>query len=131
MNKNLEQIRAKNALELAKDLKLTKTESKRAPAMIMENGLLGALAFAQEKGGEKGGEMAKVMEACVAHWQSLTSGELQTGLTDSKVDLKEFSKEICECSAAELRRRTEEIMAFLNYLRRYAKEGKETQGEKK
>ena len=117
MNKNLEQIRAKNALKLAKDWKLTKTEAKRAPAMIMENGLLGALAFAQEKGGE----MAKVMKACVAYWQSLPSGEFPAGIMDSSVNLETFSKDICECSAAELRRVTEEIMAFLNYLRRYAK----------
>ncbi len=127
MNKNLEQIRAKNALQLAQGWSLKRVESKRAPAMIMENGLLGALAFANEKGGE----MAKVMKACVAHWQSLPSGVLPAGIMDSSVNLETFSKEICECSAAELRRRTEEIMAFLNYLRRYAKEGKETQGEKK
>ena len=51
---NYAQIRAKNAWKASQDTVFKATEGgeavKKVPAMIIENGLLGAMAFAIEKG---------------------------------------------------------------------------------
>ena len=68
--KNLDQIRAKNALEAAHNKRFKGINDgdvvKKVPAMIQQNGLLGALAFAIDK--EKG--YKDVLDACIEHYAS-------------------------------------------------------------
>lgn len=113
---NLDQIRAKNALEAAQNKKFKGMNDgeivKKVPAMIQQNGLLGALAFAIDK--EKG--YAAVLEACIEHYVSLPNV-----VKPNFTDLEGFSKWLCGQESAQLRAVTTEFLAYLNYLRRYVK----------
>ena len=111
--KNLEQIRAKNALEAAEKYNFKgKNEGdivKKVPTMILENGILASAAFAKEAG-----KFYKdVFHAVIAHLKSIdmmpgNKNEILPWLT-SDVD------------SSQLRAITSEVMAYLNYLRRFAK----------
>ena len=109
--RNLEQYRAKNALKAAIGQGTEGSESvaKKVPAMILENGFLGAMAFAKEKG--KG--YADVFNAIIAHLADI--GQLH-GLP---ANFDGFLAGLCAKDAAPLRAVTAESLAFLNYLRRF------------
>ena len=114
--KNLEQIRALNAIEASTKYN-PKGENggavvKKVPAMIQQNGLLGALAFAIDK--EKG--YKDVLDACIEHYASLPNV-----MKANATDLEGFSKWLCGQDSAQLRAVTTEFLAYLNYLRRYVK----------
>ena len=117
MTKNYEQIRAKNALAAANDkagfagVKDGKAVAKKVPAQIIQNGFLGALAFAIETG--HGYET--VFKAIIAHLQSIGRvNGVRTG------DLTQFMEDVCKKDADYLRSITDESLAYLNYLRRFA-----------
>lgn len=113
--RNLEQIRAINALNAAPDIGRGKGGgkgvAKKVPAYIRNNGLLGAAAFAREtQGGYE-----HVMTAIIKH---LRQSEVNLSRAGS---LDEFIKELGEADSSRLRTITSEAMAYLNYLRRFAK----------
>ena len=114
--KNLDQIRAKNALEAAHNKTYKGMNDgevvKKVPAMIQQNGLLGTLAFAIDK--EKG--HADVLEACIEHYASLPNV-----VKPNATDIEGFTNWLCGQDSAQLRAVTTEILAYLNYLRRYVK----------
>ncbi|QBG48948.1 type III-B CRISPR module-associated protein Cmr5 [Verrucomicrobia bacterium S94] len=121
--KNLDQIRAKNALYAAKTTRFSGTEGggiiKKVPTMIRENGLLGALAFACEKkkdGTYKNGDFHKVFEQILVHLQDERIGALKKVGAHAD-DLLEHAVLI---SSAQLRVITDEAMAYLAFLRRFA-----------
>ena len=128
IKKNLEQIRARNALEASQEKKFKGVNDgevvKKIPAMIRENGLLGALAFAAEVKEDESGMKLKnpghndVFRAIIKHLSDI-------GVLGGEVDLPGFIKNLCESDAAHLRAVTSEAMAYLNYLRRFARKGKE------
>jgi len=107
--KNLEQIRAKDAFEAANNsaYKFNGKNGgdivKKVPTMILENGLLAALAFSLETG--KGYE--DVFKACITH-------------LGKNLSLDKFLEELINNDSSNLRAVTAEIMAYLNYLRRFA-----------
>ena len=110
---NLEQIRAKNALMAAEDKDAPKGKNggevaKKVPAMIQQNGLLGALAFAIDTGAG----YEKVLKGAISHYK----------LVDKSVtadDSEPFAKWLCNQDSAKLRAATAEILAYLNYYRRF------------
>lgn len=119
--RNLEQIRAKNAYAW-KDKIGTGNEggravAKKVPAQIMQNGFLGALAFAIEN---KGSGYENVFRAILEH---LEAAGRSYGLPCN--DLQKFLDELCSKDADVLRTVTAESLAYLNYLRRFAKSEKE------
>jgi CRISPR/Cas system CMR-associated protein Cmr5 small subunit len=113
--KNLEQIRAKNALEAASKCKFTGKDDgkvvKKVPTMIMNNGLLAAAAFAAET--PKG--YKDVFNAIIVHLESTNN------LPGKEKQLQGFINDLCETDSSELRQITSETIAYLNYLRRFAK----------
>lgn len=113
--KNLEQIRARNAFEAACGQAFKGANDgevvKKIPAMIRQNGFLGALAFAKEN--EKKSGHADVFRAIIKHLAKI-------GLFPRETSLDDFIKNLCEGDAAQLRAVTAEAMAYLNYLRRFA-----------
>ena len=120
MMRNLEQIRAQNAFA-AKDTIGTgagggRAVAKKVPAQIITNGFLGALAFAIE---DNGGYLT-VFNAIIKH---LHDAKLDCGITAS--DPSAFLDALSQKDAATLRAITAEAMAYLNYLRRFAKPGKD------
>lgn len=116
--KNLDQIRAKNALEATQDTRFSGANNgevaKKVPTMIMENGLIAAAAFAIETG--KGYE--GVFNAIIAHLHTVACLP-GTG----KMKLNGFVEDLCNSDSSTLRKVTAETMAYLSYLRRFAKKG--------
>jgi CRISPR/Cas system CMR-associated protein Cmr5 small subunit len=109
--KNLDQIRAKNAISVSigQGADGGDAVAKKVPAMIRENGLLGALAFAIEK--EKG--YRDVFVAVIAHLKEIKR------LPGTGETLETFLKDLCAVDASTLRSLTAEVMAYLGYLRRF------------
>lgn len=118
--RNLEQIRAKNAYAARGTIGTGKeggrAVAKKVPAMIIANGFIGALAFAIE---DNGGYLT-VFNAIIKY---LHDAHLDCGITATAP--AEFLEKLCEHDADTLRAVTNEAMAYLNYLRRFAKPGKE------
>jgi CRISPR/Cas system CMR-associated protein Cmr5 small subunit len=107
MKKNLEQIRAKNALGVARGM--DKKCVNKVPARIMCNGLLAAASFALDKAGE---DLAVFEKAILPHLMSMEKIQ--------QTQLRKFIEELAEKDSANLREITTESLAYLNYLRRYA-----------
>lgn len=126
--RNLEQIRAKNALQDAPKIKPGEgggcNPAKEVPAMIILDGFLGAMAFAvqrTDKGMLKKEGHYSVFEAIVNHLSDREIGLLE--IRSKSVD--DLLIKACDWNADKLRAITAESMAYLNYLRRFAKPGKE------
>lgn len=120
MMQNLEQLRARHAYEWRDRIGKGKDDggavAKKAPAMIIANGFLGALAFAIE---DNGGYLT-VFDAVLDH---LHKTKRDCGIVATEPAA--FLAELCGKDAATLRAVTAEALAYLNYLRRFAKPGKE------
>ena len=121
---NLEQYRAQLALSSADDIEKGvgggQAVAKKVPTMIRENGFLGALAFAVEKksgNALKNPAHASVFEAVRKYLVGV--GMVTAADTDGL--MKDMSKE----SADKWRLVTAESIAYLNYLRRFAKPDKD------
>ena len=115
--RNLEQTRAKNALEvkIEREEKDSKSIAKKVPAMIMNNGLIGAAAFAKESNVK--GYRCVFENGIIRH---LCDKDIQL-LQEKKYNLEGFIAELTNVSSTKLRIITAEVMAYLNYLRRFAK----------
>lgn len=119
--KNFEQIRAANAFAAATKKEKYNfagvndgaTVAKRVPTQIRENGFLGAMAFAIET--KKGYET--VFEAILAH---LPTVKCDFGLPCNS-GIQIFFNALAQEDADVLRAVTAESLAYLNYLRRFAK----------
>ena len=131
---NYEQIRAKNALAAAPSIGLGneggRAVAKKVPAQIVQDGFLGALAFAIEKS-ENGKDIkngyGNTFKAIMRHLPDVGK---DYGLC-AENDLQKFLNKLCAQSPDVLRVITGESIAYLNYLRRFAKPGKgeENQGD--
>lgn len=120
--RNLAQVRAKNAVKAAENKAYTGNDGgevvKKIPAYIIESGLLGALAFALEKGG---GHLA-VFEAVLVH---LKDKEINDPTARDAADPKAWFEELAGADVSQLRAATAETMAYLAFLRRFAKKEKD------
>jgi CRISPR type III-B/RAMP module-associated protein Cmr5 len=111
--KNLEQIRAANAIKPAKDL--SRSAVNKLPGMIIANGLLATAAFCNaEGGGENRGDMKKALAATAKHLAG--RGHLQNG-TDT---VEGMIQHLSQVDSQELQRATVEALAFIAYLKRFA-----------
>ena len=134
---NLEQIRAKVALAAADKIGTGseggRAVAKKVPAQIVQNGILASLAFAIEKVKNDGLVLSNDGYYCkdggyqkcgYANTFVSVMEDLRTTGNDLGIcqgDLTDWFKGLCEKSSVELRRVTEETLAYLNYLRRFAK----------
>jgi CRISPR type III-B/RAMP module-associated protein Cmr5 len=120
--KNLEQIRAAAALEPARSL--DKSAVNKLPAMIMSNGLLATVAFCQaESSGDNRSDMANALTATARHLAG------QKLLAQEPADLIAFVKDLSGRDSHHLQRATAEALAFIGYLRRFAKKDKKAPEE--
>lgn len=118
--KNLEQIRAKNALEAAEKRIVGKNDGeviKKIPPLIMNHGLLaiGAYAF-DEKTGVKG-----AVDAIAQHLASKGIDLLPEKYSKDTKGLMDYLSN--EATSTQLKLCTAEAMAWLNYARRFIKKG--------
>lgn len=126
---NLEQYRALMALASAKDIELGtgggQMVAKKASTQILENGFLGALAFAIEPkkgGGFKNPGHQSVFEAVRKYLVGISA--LKKSPTTEEMMFEASSR-----SADDLRYITSETVAYMNYLRRFAKPDKDEKAE--
>ena len=117
--KNLEQIRARNAMKAA-DQKIAGANGgeviKKIPPLIMNHGLLaiGAYAF-DEKTGYKG-----AVDAIARH---LADKDIALVPAEKNDTAKLMDYLVTEADSAKLKQCTAEAMAWLNYARRFIKKG--------
>ena len=105
--KNLDQKRAAHALKAAGDI--NKEDVNKVPALVINNGLLAAAAFAYSK--DHG--MQKVFEALTEYLKS--EGKINASIIDA------LSAE--NVPAVKLQIVTDEALAYLSFLKRFAKKG--------
>lgn len=109
--RNLEQIRAKHALDFINEEKNVITGPdggnilSKLPTMIVADGLLATAAFAKAKGKDSGYE--KTIDNIFAH---LKSQAIAAGIDD-----------LAGKGALELQRATAEALAYANYIKRFGK----------
>jgi CRISPR type III-B/RAMP module-associated protein Cmr5 len=111
--KNLEQIRAANALK--PDQKLDRSAVNKLPAMILANGLLATAAFCNAEGG--GGnrkDMQKALDATAVHLAN--RGILANGVNSTLGMIQDLK----EKDSHHLQIATAEALAFISYLKRFA-----------
>lgn len=123
--RNLEQSRARHAYAWRDKIGTGKeggrAVAKKVPAMIISNGFLGALAFAIENKGEG---YYRAFEAIIGY---LHEAKVDYGIAGKEPEA--FMDALCAADADTLRAITSEAMAYLNYLRRFAKPGKDEANE--
>lgn len=140
--KNFEQVRAAIALEAAGKIGTGsdggKAVAKKVPAQIIQNGLLSSLAFAIEKvkndkllmgndgyyQKDGGFEKCGYANTFVSVMKDLCSTKCDFGLCNG--DLEDWFSGLCAKGSDELRLVTSEALAYLNYLRRFARPEKST-----
>ncbi len=126
--KNMDQIRAMNALAACDQIRRDDSGGRGDqggdaltgfPALVINNGLLSALAFSQSKSksGKSGHEI--ICDQIAIH---LASSGIEC--VDSNVmDTDSLINSLVNGDSMRLRICTAEALAFLNYLRRFAKAG--------
>lgn len=112
---NLDQIRAQHAVRVAEGI--DRKAVTRIAAMIVNNGLLAAAAFADQRtsqGQPQKPEMKKVCDVLADYLRSrgLTSGSVTTAMIS----------DLCsrERTSQDLRLATDEALAYLGFLKRFA-----------
>lgn len=120
---NLDQIRAAKALDAASHT--TREAVSKLPAMIMQNGLLAATAFATEKsnGKPKRKEMNNAMDAAAQHLKNPVHGlPTLAGCEDAGTLIHRLTRghQDVKATPLDLQRATSEVLAFLSYLKRFA-----------
>lgn len=119
---NLEQIRAAGALNAAKSL--DKSAVNKLPAMIMSNGLLATISFCHsESSGNSRSHMANALMATARHLAGLKL------TSSSSSDLTAFAQDLSGLDSNHLQRATAESLAFIGYLRRFARKDKNANPE--
>ena len=119
---NLEQIRARNALARAQDVRAQNAEGNALsgyPSLIINNGLMAAVAFSIQKGEQ----MQRIANAIGYHLSNLGDGHQQTNLLQGQP--ADAGGVLAKLSAANtdallLQRCTAEAISFLAYLKRFA-----------
>lgn len=127
--KNLEQIRAANAIAYAEAGVNTRGAKggevvKKLPALIMSNGLLAAGAFAYSKGEGEGWYVC--FDYLAEHLAHKDIGVVPPDKRNLK-SLMEFLAK--EADSATLKRATDEALAWLCYAKRFVKKPAEEEGE--
>lgn len=124
--KNLEQIRAANALAYAEaDVKKGGAQGgdvvNKLPALIMSNGLLAAGAFAFAKGAG--------WQACLDHLAAHLAHQDVAIVPCDKRNLKALLEYLTkEADSATLKHATDEALAWLCYARRFVKKSSDEGG---
>lgn len=125
--KNLEQIRAARALDDEKDT--TKRDVSKLPALIINNGLLATAAYATEtndKGKPKREKMMKAMDSVATHLGAMPGAiPVMKDATSSEQLIRRLTSQ--NAGPLDLQRATEEALAYISYLKRFATKAGEEQ----
>ncbi len=113
--KNLEQVRAAAALPAVVTLGLKRSAISKLPGLILNNGLLAAAAFCNAEGG--GGNRPQLKNAMGAIASHLAEREI---VGNQVHDIPRMILDLSARDAIALQRATQEALAFLAYLKRFA-----------
>jgi len=109
---NLEQIRAKNALsEAAQKARKQAKEGDNLsgyPSLIINNGLIAAIAFSLDKGKQH----QRIADAIAFHL-------IDRGIIKGTADAKALRDALCNGDNTTLQQATHEALQFLSYLKRF------------
>lgn len=114
--KNLEQIRAAAAAHVVNtqtNPAISRKHVAGLPALILSNGLLAAAAYCCEPGKGNRNELTLVFDAIARHLHDQQLTEAKTG--------QDLINKLAEKDSFTLQRATLESLAFLAYLKRFAK----------
>jgi len=122
--KNLDQIRAKNALSAAlmksgNKPHFTRTDVAGFPALIIQNGLLAAFAYAAEEGKTT---RDGIRFACDKTTEHLADEEIGISVLKGKTKARGLVESLSSNKATclDLQRATAEALQFFGYLKRFA-----------
>lgn len=115
--KNLDQIRAKHALKAVQDKNFTRADVAGFPALIMQNGLLAAFAYASE---DNKSTRAGLKDACDATADHLSTHGI--AVLQGKATAKDLIQALSHkpATSLDLQRATAEALHFFGYLKRFA-----------
>jgi len=128
-SQNLEQIRARNALQFASSTTVSGKEGgeviKKIPALITNHGLLAtaAYSFTEKEGWQK------VFDAIAAHLSDKDIGIFPPSVKNREEMMKFLTDP--GCTSDILKRATAEAMAWLCYARRFVKKGENKDNREK
>lgn len=91
------------------------------PALVLNNGLLATISFCLSGGGDNRAGMKIAMERVARH---LIQRGLVTGPTSGSGVLKGLIDGLSQNTSTRLQQATAETMAYLGYLKRFAKDSK-------
>ncbi len=115
---NLDQIRARNATVKTENVRKKEKEGDSLsgyPSLIINNGLLATLAFSKEKG-KQHERIANAIAYHLSHMEPLKSW------IEPKMESAEALKNsLSESDSMRLRKCTDEALAFLAFLKRFAR----------
>jgi len=125
MNRTLNQIRSAVAMRFKTKIGGGTDggeKIKSFPTIVQTNGLLGALAYACETkrdGAHKNEAEHNMCKAIIEHLNELRSEGY--AILPEDIDTPEtLAKRLADCSRTDFRHINAEVLAFLNYLRRFA-----------
>jgi len=101
---------------------------KNYPTMIQNNGLLGALAFSIEKNNKKNNKKKKykneaeykMSQSVCDYLNMLTEADYTVTNGENISTPEDLIKFLTKCTPEQFRRINAEVMAFMNYFRRFA-----------
>jgi CRISPR/Cas system CMR-associated protein Cmr5 small subunit len=113
--KNIEQIRAANAIECAHTL--DRQAVRKIPALVLANGLLAAASFSLDS--ESRRNMRTIWAAIGNHLHE--RGHLKTAPSgaDDNAKVRSVLKDLAGRSSLELQNATTEALAYMGYLKRF------------
>lgn len=122
--KTLDQIRVAVALKAKGEISRGSgggDKIKNFPTMIQNNGLLGALAYASEGDGKKNpAEYSMAQKGICSYLNKLSENDYTVTENKNLTDPKALVEFLVECSPEQFRRINSEVLAFMNYFRRFA-----------
>jgi len=113
---NLEQLRAAHAL--SKAAALNRQDTRKLPALILNNGFLAAAAFTLDSAARNG--MRDVVVAIGQHLHQRGHLHREPVGADNNERVKSLLGELSGKSSLDLQRATDEALAYLGYLKRFA-----------
>ena len=115
---NLDQIRAAKANQLCRRNAFTRNDVAGFPAMIINNGLLSACAYALEPGRDSRAGLAHAVHGMAVHMANEALGiAILAGVPNGETLIQKLSE---RGSSVDLQRATVEALEFFGYLKRFA-----------
>lgn len=123
LQRNLDQERAAHALKCSENIKSQHVE--RIPGMIVNNGLLATAAFCLKK---SRAEMMRAMDSVADHLKQRSIVTLKEASQENPLT-RQLINDLANKDSESLHQATDEALAYLAFLKRFAKRDKNKDAE--